>query len=418
MSINREELGRRLRAAREACGLTQQQVGGKLQLSRATVAQMELGNREVTSLELDKLAYLYGRDIRSFLAGEFSPQDALTVLFRTGSDLAENEKVADDLRRCIALGRELSNLERLLNIERDYLIPAAYPLGVPANKWEAIQQGNHIAQEERRRLDLGDGSIVDVAELLDSQGIRAVTLPLPEDVSGLTVREEDVGILVAANESHSVLRRRFSYAHEYAHVLLDRDRPGTISRGAERDELLEVRANTFAASFLMPEPSVKRFVASLGKGQPSRASAEVFDEQAVVSVQRRSRPGSQVIQIYDLVQLASAFGVSTIAALYRLRNIRPPLVTEAELARLRELIDGRIDKQAAEILGLPDPDKQYPSYEYKHRFLGLALEAFRQELISESKLIELARLVQVAYESLAQLVEKAGIDTNGESQVI
>jgi len=411
MAINREELGRRLREAREACGLTQQQVGDKLGLSRATVAQMELGNREVTSLELDRLAWLYGRDIRSFLAAEFAPQDALTVLFRAGPDLAGNEAVADELRRCIALGREISNLEKLLDIERDYLVPAQYPVGTPDNRWEAIRQGLHVALEERRRLDLGDGPVTDVAELLESQGVRAITLPLPEDISGLTVREEGVGILVIANENHAVLRRRFSYAHEYAHVLLDRERPGTVSRSAERDELLEVRANAFAASFLMPEAGVLRFVAGLGKGQPSRSMAEVYDEEGVVRVQRRARPGSQTLQIYELVQLAHAFGVSAITALYRLRNLRPPLVTENELARLKDLIDGGIDKEAREIMELPDPESEYIAHnEFKRRFLGLALEAYRRDLISRAKLTELAQLVKVSDERLARLIEDAGID--------
>ena len=411
MAIDRQELGRRLREAREACGLTQQQVGEKLGVSRATVAQMELGNREVSSLELDRLAWLYGRDIRSFLAPEFSPEDALTVLFRAGPDLAGNEAVADELRRCITLGREISNLEKLLDIERDYLVPAQYPLGVPANRWEAIRQGTHVAQEERRRLDLGDAAIPDVAELLESQGVRAITLPLPEDVSGLTIREEGVGILVLANERHGVLRRRFSYAHEYAHVLLDRDRVGTISRAADRDELLEVRANAFAASFLMPEAGVLRFIAGLGKGLPSRSVAEVYDEAGVVRAQRRARPGSQTIQIYELVQLAHAFGVSAITALYRLRNLRPPLVTEAELARLKDLIEGGIDKEAREIMELPDPETEYTAHnEFKRRFLGLALEAYRCELISRAKLAELGQLVKVAPERLARLIEDAGID--------
>lgn len=411
MAIRRDELGRRLQAARKACGLTQQQVGDKLGLSRATIAQIELGNREVSSLELDKLAYLYGRDIRSFLAPAFAAEDALTVLFRAGPELADNEAVANELRRCIALGREISNLERLLDIERNYLIPAQYPLGVPANRWEAIRQGSRAALQERRRLDLGDGPISDVAELLESQGVRAITLPLPEDVSGLTIHEEGVGIMVIANEQHPVLRRRFSYAHEYAHVLLDRDRPGTISRGAERDELLEVRANSFAASFLLPGAGARRFISSLGKGLPSRAQAEIFDGTEVVRVQRRAAPHSQTIQIYELVQLANAFGVSTIAALYRLRNLRPPLVTEAELARLKELIDSGVDKEARKVMELSEPEKEYlVQNEFKHRFLGLALEAYRRDFISRAKLTELGRLAKVPSEPLAQLIEDAGID--------
>lgn len=411
MTIERGELGRRLREARETCGLTQQQVGDKLEIARATVAQMELGNREITSLELDKLAYLYGRDIRSFLAPAFTAEDALTVLFRADPELVGHDAVADELRRCIALGREISNLETLLEIERDYLVPAQYPLGAPANRWDAICQGNHVALEERRRLDLGDGPIPDVVELLENQGVRAIALPLPQDISGLTVHEEGVGILVIANESHAVLRRRFSYAHEYAHVLLDRDRRGMVSRGTERDELLEVRANAFAAAFLMPEAGVLRFVAGLGKGMQSRAQAEVFDEAGLVRAQRRAAPGSQAIQIYELVQLAHAFGVSTIAALYRMRNLRPPLVTELELGRLKGQIEGGLDKEARMIMELPEPEAEFPvRYEFKRRFLGLALEAYRRELVSRSKLAELGRLMDVPGDSLARLIEDAGID--------
>ena len=81
-----------------------------------------------------------------------------------------------------------------------------------------------------------------------------------------------------------------------------------ISRASERDELLEVRANAFAASFLMPEEGVRPFIASLGKGRPSRLHAEIFDESESLNIEGRTEPGSQVVQLYDLVQLAHHFG--------------------------------------------------------------------------------------------------------------
>ena len=54
MSMDQAELGRRLRQAREACGLTQDDVAQEMGLARATVAQIELGNRSVSGLELAK----------------------------------------------------------------------------------------------------------------------------------------------------------------------------------------------------------------------------------------------------------------------------------------------------------------------------------------------------------------------------
>ena len=74
MPITQEELASRIRRAREACRLTQEQVGESLDVSRSTVAQIEAGNRAVSSLELDQLAHLFGRDIREFVAETFDEE--------------------------------------------------------------------------------------------------------------------------------------------------------------------------------------------------------------------------------------------------------------------------------------------------------------------------------------------------------
>src|SRR6266568_180319 len=166
MSVSQKELGRRLRAAREACQMTQDEVARRLNLSRSTIAQMELGNRAVTSIELDQLAYLFGRDIREFLADEFHEKDALVALFRAHPDVAQQNEVVDALRMCLALGREVTNLERLLGIDRDLGTIVTYPLPVPRSKWEAVQQGERVSNEERSRLRLGITPLANVAEVL------------------------------------------------------------------------------------------------------------------------------------------------------------------------------------------------------------------------------------------------------------
>ena len=404
MAVSPQELGRRLREAREASGMTQEQVSREIGLSRASVAQMELGNRQVTSLELDRLAYLYGRDIRQFLAETFEPQDALTVLLRANPDLTREGKVADGLRRCIALGREISNLEALLGIERDAMAPAAYPTLALKFKWDAIQQGGRVALEERRRLNLGDSPLPDIKEILDGQGIRVAFVPLPNDVSGLTIHEAGVGILVAVNDGHGRLRQRFSLAHEYAHVLLDCESSGSIiSRGDSRAELIEMRANSFAAVFLMPDEGIRRYMQTLGKGKPSRSVADVFDETNVMRVQRRSKPGTQQIRIYDLVLIAHRFRVSNIAALFRLQNLG--LLNNDQIESLREDIDRGLDKEAAKLMGLEGESSIPLQLDFKHRFVGLAVEAYRRMLISKAKLQELTSMVNVSLESVLRLIE-------------
>ena len=412
MAIDQKELGQRLRQARDTSAMTQDDVAHHLGVSRSTVAQMELGNRTVTGIELSRLAYLFGKDMRSFVTDDASDkEDVLVALFRLHPDLSNQEDVLEAIRRCLALGRELTRLEQLLDIDRDLATAAAYPLPSPRTAWEAIQQGERVALEERRRLGLGFTSLPDVAETLEAQDVRTAQVNLPEDISGLTLIEPEIGFLVVANRQHHILRRRFSYSHEYCHVLVDRDQRGLVSRGQDRDELLEVRANSFAASFLMPADAVRQFVYAFGKGRSSRMEAEVFDEGSPIRAQARSAPGSQEIQLYDVVRMAHHFGVSRIAACYRLKGTR--LITARELDALLEQDRAGQGRELEQLLGLPEPDHQIQRNEFRHRFLGLALEALRREGISRAHLIKVAAMVDVNADEVDLAISALGLDDEG-----
>ncbi len=414
MPVDQQELGRRLKAAREACHLTQDEVARYLGVSRSTIAQMELGNRAVTSLELDRLAYLYGRDIRAFLADEFRAEDALVALFRRHPDMARDDQVLAAVRHSLAAGREITNLERLLGVDADLTALPAYSLKTPATKWEAIQQAERIAAEERRRLGLGDAPLPSVAELLEGQGVRTAKADLPQDVSGLTVADSDLGALVVVNGTHVPVRQRFSFAHEYCHVLLDRDERGAISRTSQRDTLPEVRANAFAAAFLMPPGGILGFLHGLAKGRASRLKAEVFDEESALTVQARPAPGSQDIQLYDVVLLAHHFGVSRIAALYRLKSLK--FLDESEFEHLRIQEEGARGKQIAETLFLAEPQEDADGI--RARIVTLALEAFRRGEITRRKLEELAALTGLEASALEGLLGEAALDRRATAEVL
>jgi len=418
--LSKEDIAARLQDAREACGLTQERVADELGVQRATVSHMESGRRQVTSLELAKLAYLYGREVGWFLRtsggaageglGESSDDDSgLAILYRATPEIMADDETAAELRQCISVAREMRNLERILGVADDGRVRAAYDLPAPASKWEAIQQGVQVSEAERRRLDVGDGPIYDMTELLETQGVVVVKRRLPQDFSGATIRESTLGTVIIVNSEHSLVRRRFSYAHEYAHAIMDRghtDRGGIVSRASDREELIEVRANSFAASFLLPEPAVHRFAASVGKGLPSRASADVYDEDAVVRGNKRPSPGSQGIQIYEVVYLADWFGVSMHTTLYRMKNARPALVDETEFAWLKEMVDSGTPEVVRKIFDMPQPqDEERGEREMWGRFLSLGLEAYRREEISRGKLTELARLSGVPIRSLMKLTE-------------
>jgi transcriptional regulator with XRE-family HTH domain len=63
-------LSSRLREARKALGLTQEDVAGVMRLHRSAVSDIESGNRKVYGPELVRLARLYRRPIAWFLGDQ------------------------------------------------------------------------------------------------------------------------------------------------------------------------------------------------------------------------------------------------------------------------------------------------------------------------------------------------------------
>ncbi len=400
MALSPTELGRRLRAAREQAGLKQEDVANALGLNRVSVTQFEGGDRSPNSLQLARIADLVGEDLSSLLDPESYETDRnLAAVFRVCDKLRTDEDRQAAVRGCARLCTEFSGLESLLEIDRDQLSPAAYDLPAPESRWSAVRQGESLAEQERNRLRLGDGPIFDFVELLEAQGVRAFELELPEGVSGifLTDRGHGLSAIVAVGELPE--RRRFSYAHEYAHLLVDRRRGSFVSSELNRDDLGEVRANAFAASFLLPEGGVRAALRAIGKGDATRTMlTAAFDGANAVAGQKRI--SSEAIQVYDVVHLAAAFGVSYDATLYRLLNLG--VVSKAERATLAEQ---RGQAASIHLMFGGNPSVAQPSGEpgarpwqrdSRHRFVHLALECVRRELISKRRFDELRRLVGVS----------------------
>jgi transcriptional regulator with XRE-family HTH domain len=91
-----EEIGARLRAAREYLGLSQDLVAQHLDVPRPAISAMERGSRKVSSVELKKLARLYGQPVASFLGDESDPvleaDEVSTALFRATRQLSDADR--------------------------------------------------------------------------------------------------------------------------------------------------------------------------------------------------------------------------------------------------------------------------------------------------------------------------------------
>lgn len=87
-----QALAERLRSEREYLGLSQDQVAKALDLPRAAVSAFETGRRKVSSVELARLAKLYGTTPDRLLGSEAPVDERTTRLFRATKNLSDHDK--------------------------------------------------------------------------------------------------------------------------------------------------------------------------------------------------------------------------------------------------------------------------------------------------------------------------------------
>jgi len=88
----RQIVGQRLRTARETLGLTQDDVAGVMGMPRTSVIAMEAGKRNVTALELRRLARLYRRNVQWLLGEEDDEAAVDNALYRATAELSDEDK--------------------------------------------------------------------------------------------------------------------------------------------------------------------------------------------------------------------------------------------------------------------------------------------------------------------------------------
>lgn len=343
------QIGRRLQRARLAAGLSQADVAEALGIPRPAVSLMESGLRSVSSVELAKLCRLYGKPASAFL---FEPdREPVLQRFRAVSVEEEDQAVIQEAFEWCSY---YAWLEQAAFGSQRYELPV-YPMP----RGRAIDQGEYLARQERRRLGLDSSAVRSMVDLLEDEGVKVGLRHFPADsqVSGSYFFSPDLGPCVVINRAEPASRRRFTAAHEYAHFLVDRnDSAGEVCAHYRRKELPEMRANAFAAAFLLPTEGIRNVLSA-----PEAEKGAVEEEQ--------------------IVHLAHHFGASYEAVLWRLRNLR--LVDQER----QQSIQGFNFSALAHALGYRD--EPGASETAPDRFRAVAVEAWRKGEISLGKLAEL-----------------------------
>ena len=401
-------IGDRIRQIRERQGISQDTMAKWLGISRSMLVLLESGDAQPGLSVLDKLAYRLGCDLRTLVSGP-DGIDPVHVMLRADPALEGNVEAYESIQKCLRIGEEVALLESMLGIDRIGDRQISYQTPTPSSKMDAVRQGERAAASERRRLGLGDAPVENMVSLLEGQGICTSQTPLSGHVSGVSFLGRH-GVFIFVNGSHPVARRRFSFAHEYAHVILDlrEDTSVMVSRDDESGLLFEVRANAFAAAFLAPDQGCRAFLQESGKGRPSRIEYSAFGGGTNVRVNERNVASEQSIQPFDILLLARHFGVSAEVAAFRLSNLG--FIGDEE--RDRFLAANRSGSLAGlkRLVREPSWFEDREDFSFSSRLLGLALEARRREEITTGRLIEIAELVDIDRSAVEEALAAIGRD--------
>lgn len=401
MALTYETIGERLREARQNVRLSQVMAAAAIGIDRTALIKIEKGGRTVSGLELQQLARLYRRDPGEFLADQPLQEDPFITLGRIDGNASV--EWTQEIAHHLEILKEAVRLRELLG-DKGNVVPPAYQLPSPRTYEEAVEQGKEIAILERERLKFGSGPIPDIVSLIASQGVWTAAVPFPSDVSGLFISHQKYGLAIFVNQEHATVRQRFSYAHEYAHVLVDRGRGEHEPTSTKnRNDFIEKRANAFASEFLIPAAGAYETLERMHKGKPSRASSWIWDAATDEAMHHEVRSDALAHKICaaDVALIAHEYLVSYDVAAIRLRDINAIFQKE-----LKTLLDQKDQgNQLLRALKLSydfqqsEPDRKNQPYLVRQLIL-LAIEAFRQEKISQGRFREVCQLAEIPYEEL------------------
>lgn len=393
MALSQKLLGHRLQEARKSVSLTQQEAAENIKISREALAQIERGSRNVTSLEISRLARLYRRSLSVLLLDEetsLEETDVLATLFGMDEALLKIPGLQEQIVWFVNVLEEANGIKRMLG-NQESSMPPDYRFRDPEKGADAYTQGQELACQERQRLGLGWRPVPNLDEVLAEQGVWSLSLAMPESISGICLSNSKIGAAVILNRNHHPYRRRFAYAHEYAHFLLDRKkRAVSISNSNNAKELLERRANSFASEFLMPTRGVGELLSRLGKDGTSREIMWFYDPSTECGepVEKRNAPGSQEIGLHDIAFITEWFQVPYAAVAYRLFELG-----KIKRDRLLQLMDQR---------GLSSHSYESCDGEqslFTRNLRWLAHEAYRREVISGGRFREFCALANLDVET-------------------
>jgi Zn-dependent peptidase ImmA (M78 family)/DNA-binding XRE family transcriptional regulator len=382
-SQNPQEIGERLRLARESANITQKDAAEKLEIARTTLVAIEKGERRVRLRELQDLAKIYGTTVNALMRSESLHVDLIP---RFRKVISASDKAASEAASLLSnLAKAEVELENLLGIKRSMNFPPERPI-LPGDVRDQAEQD---AQELRQRLGLGHGPISDIFTLLELElNVRVYVRRLDSKVSGLFAFDEAIGACILLNANHPLERRALSAAHECGHFISTRRQPEVLHFNEIGNSREEKYADAFSRAFIAPSRSVKQ---------------KFIDVMA----------GSDRFTRRHVIILSHFFGISRQALVVRLEELG---VVKPGTWDWFESNGGISNDQARQVLGdleIPEKRKEQIGHPSGLRLYLLAEQAYRRNFLSEGQLARMLCMDRAELREVLLTVEIGGKETDG-----
>ncbi|MDX2106772.1 MAG: XRE family transcriptional regulator [Candidatus Melainabacteria bacterium] len=238
----------RIKSIRDQVGLSQEELGKRINVTRQTLAAWESEERAPTIAQLGLIARALGIPLTVLLNEDEVGADS-TMLFRAD----DPEELTPVLRSILAKrASDYASVERLTHEQG--VVPESRPMAEYHEGHFVEQTAMHV----RSWLGVGETTpLGDVLSLLEDQGFKVICYPLGTKMAGFSAYTDKWGALIVVNDSESTERKCFTALHELGHLIfhrLDYSQP-QASKG--RNDPREKAANHFAGAVLLPEEVVK-----------------------------------------------------------------------------------------------------------------------------------------------------------------
>ncbi len=383
--LTAQEIGRRLRLARENAKIRQDEAAKVIGMSRPTLVSIEKGDRRVRIQEIQALANHYGVSVNALLRREAVHTD-LVPRFRRLRE-TEEDHTGEAVKLLNDLVKAEIELENILGIERR----KNYPPERGINTGDVIELAEQHAQDLRDWLGLGSGPITDIFTLMELDlGIRIYQRRLSpgSKVAGLFTYDNSIGACILLNANHPLERRIQSAAHELGHFIGTRQAPEVLEENEQFLSREERYAQAFGRAFLTPRKSFE----------------EAF---------RQLTAGSDTLTRRHVILLAHQYHISREACVRRLEDLG--LIKKGIWAWF-EANGGITNAQARDVIGeaavKSDPVKDDADRPVSHRMGLMAYTAWKRELMSEGQLAELLNIRRLDLRALLDQIELEESETD------